>query len=95
MTPATSATASSRNGSPTTSTLMSSTSIGCPKTSPIWLSDGRANPLSSAAVPPNPRYLPDAYAISPTLRCEASMGGTIKTGGMAVAIRRDVARNQE
>src|SRR6516162_3985581 len=59
--PATSAAASSRNGSPTTSTLMSSTSIGCPKTSPIWLSDGRANPLSSAAVPPNPRYLPDAY----------------------------------
>src|SRR5215471_3747712 len=58
---ATSATASSRNGSPTTSTLMSLTSIGCPKTSPIWLSNGRAAPLSSAAVPPDPRYSPDAY----------------------------------
>src|SRR5215472_7123760 len=60
-TPATSATASLRNGSTTTSTLMSSTSIGCPKTSPIWLSNGRAALLSSAAVPPDPRYSPDAY----------------------------------
>jgi hypothetical protein len=42
--PATSATASSKNGWQTTSTLMSSISTGCPKTSPIWRSDGRANP---------------------------------------------------
>jgi hypothetical protein len=42
--PATSATASSKNDSLTTSILMSSTSIGGPKTSPSWLSDGRANP---------------------------------------------------
>ena len=42
---ATSATASSRNGSPTTLTLMPSTSTGCRETSPIWLSDGRADPL--------------------------------------------------
>src|ERR1700722_9982743 len=59
--PNTSAIANSKNGSPTISILMSSTSIGCPKTSPNWLSPGRANPLSSAAVPPNPRCSTHGY----------------------------------
>src|SRR5215472_7879355 len=62
----TGATASSKNGSQTTSILMSSMSISCPKTSPIWLSNGRADPLSSAAVPPDPRYSPDAYTMRPS-----------------------------
>src|ERR1700722_11818331 len=62
--PNTSAIANSKNGSPTISILMSSTSIGCPKTSPNWLSPGRANPLSSAAVPPNPRCSTHGYPLN-------------------------------
>src|SRR5215471_8791700 len=68
----TGATASSKNGSQTTSILMSSMSISCPKTSPIWLSNGRADPLSSAAVPPDPRYSPDAYASTARLRASSA-----------------------
>jgi hypothetical protein len=61
-TPATSGIANSKNGSRTISIPMLSTLIGCPKMLPNWLSAGRANPLSSAAVPPNPRRSTDGYS---------------------------------
>lgn len=60
--PATSGIANSRNGSRTISIPMLSTSIGCPKMLPNWLNAGRANPLSSAAVPPNPRCSTDGHS---------------------------------
>jgi hypothetical protein len=60
---------------------MLSTSIGCPKMLPNWLSAGLANPLSSAAVPPNPRRSTDGYArpdepASETCTAETAAGKT-------------------
>src|SRR5277367_3854024 len=59
--PATSDIANSKNGSRTISIPMVSTSIGYPNMFPNLLGAGRANPPSSAAVPPNPRCSTDAY----------------------------------